>query len=37
MAFPKRGLLVGEGPAHAGRVVEVDIGLPARLHREHLF
>jgi hydroxyethylthiazole kinase-like uncharacterized protein yjeF len=28
MAAPKRGLLVGEGPAHAGRVRVVDLGIP---------
>jgi NAD(P)H-hydrate epimerase len=36
MAAPKRGFFLGEGPSHAGRVVEVDIGLPAAVHRPHL-
>ena len=27
--LPKRGLVLGEGPAHVGRVEVVDIGLPA--------
>lgn len=29
MAAPKVGLLVGNGPEHAGTVEEVDIGIPA--------
>ena len=29
MAAPKVGLLVGEGPRHAGSVAVVDIGIPA--------
>jgi NAD(P)H-hydrate epimerase len=33
MGLPKRGCFVGDGPRHAGRVVEVDIGLPADVHR----
>jgi NAD(P)H-hydrate epimerase len=28
--LPKRGLLRGAGPAHAGRVLVVEIGFPAR-------
>jgi NAD(P)H-hydrate epimerase len=33
--LPKRGLLPPDpGAAYAGRVVEVDIGLPAALHRD---
>jgi ADP-dependent NAD(P)H-hydrate dehydratase / NAD(P)H-hydrate epimerase len=28
--LPKRGMLVGEGPAHCGRVVVVGLGLPDR-------
>lgn len=32
MAAPKLGLLAGEGPAHAGHVIEIDIGLPRALH-----
>jgi hydroxyethylthiazole kinase-like uncharacterized protein yjeF len=32
MALPKEGLVRGEGPAHAGHVVEIDIGLPWALH-----
>jgi NAD(P)H-hydrate epimerase len=35
MAAPKAGLL-GRGAVYAGRVVEVDIGLPAPLHRRLL-
>ncbi|MBA3655447.1 MAG: NAD(P)H-hydrate dehydratase, partial [Actinobacteria bacterium] len=32
----KPGLLVGDGPAHAGRVVLADIGLDAKQTRTHL-
>jgi NAD(P)H-hydrate epimerase len=35
MGLPKTGLYRGRGPALAGRVVEIDIGLPAALHLEH--
>ena len=31
--LPKRGLLIGEGPAHAGRVIVDDLGMPASLLR----
>ena len=34
MAAPKRGLAAN--PAMAGHVVEIDIGLPAALHRPFL-
>jgi ADP-dependent NAD(P)H-hydrate dehydratase / NAD(P)H-hydrate epimerase len=33
LACAKKGLFVSEGPAHAGRVVVVDIGIPQRLLR----
>lgn len=37
MGMPKRGLVApGPGPEHAGRVVEIDIGLPGPLHRAYL-
>jgi NAD(P)H-hydrate epimerase len=37
MAAPKRGLLApGAGVRHAGRVVEIDIGLPWALHAPYL-
>ena len=37
MAAPKLGFAPGTpGAAYAGRVVEVDIGLPAALHEPHL-
>jgi hydroxyethylthiazole kinase-like uncharacterized protein yjeF len=36
MAAPKRGLFLGAGPSHAGRVIEIDIGLPAELHHRFL-
>ena len=29
LGLPKRGLLVGDGPAHAGTVIVADIGIPA--------
>ena len=29
--LPKRGLLIGQGPRHAGRVEVADIGIPRRL------
>jgi len=36
MGMPKRGLLSpGSGREHAGRVVEVDIGLPGPLHHPY--
>ena len=36
MAMPKTGLLAeGTGRAHAGRVVEIDIGLPGVVHTPH--
>ena len=30
LAFPKKGLFIGQGPEHAGRVAVVDIGIPKR-------
>jgi hydroxyethylthiazole kinase-like uncharacterized protein yjeF len=36
MGFVKRGCTLGDGPAHAGRIVEVDIGLPLAVHGEFL-
>jgi NAD(P)H-hydrate epimerase len=37
MAMPKTGLVAeGAGAEHAGRVVEVDIGLPGPVHRPYL-
>lgn len=37
MAMPKEGLVTHpSGALHAGRVVEVDIGLPGPLHRPYL-
>jgi NAD(P)H-hydrate epimerase len=36
MGLVKRGCTVGEGPAHAGRVVEVDVGLPRSVHAPFL-
>jgi NAD(P)H-hydrate epimerase len=36
MGLVKRGCTLGEGPAHAGRVVEVDIGLPRAVHEPFL-
>ncbi len=36
MAMPKTGLVAaGAGALYAGRVIEVDIGLPGPLHRPH--
>lgn len=35
MALPKAGLVTDEGRAFAGRVVEVDIGLPGAVHGAH--
>jgi NAD(P)H-hydrate epimerase len=29
LGLPKQGLLVGDGPAHAGTVIVADIGIPA--------
>ena len=29
LGLPKQGLLIGDGPAHAGTVVVADIGIPA--------
>lgn len=36
MAAPKRGLLVGEGPAHAGKIRVVDLGVPPECLRRAL-
>ncbi|MEM1044359.1 MAG: NAD(P)H-hydrate dehydratase [Bacteroidota bacterium] len=36
MAAPKAGLLFNDGPAHAGRVEVVDIGIPPHLMRHAL-
>jgi hydroxyethylthiazole kinase-like uncharacterized protein yjeF len=36
MGFRKTGLLTPEGARHAGRVVEIDVGLPASVHRRLL-
>lgn len=32
--LPKQGLLIGEGPAHAGRLIVDDIGMPTSLLRQ---
>lgn len=36
MAFAKRGCSTAEGARWSGRVVEVDVGLPAAVHRRYL-
>jgi hypothetical protein len=32
LALPKSGLMIADGPAHAGRLYLADIGLPPRLY-----
>jgi NAD(P)H-hydrate epimerase len=37
MGMPKTGLVApGAGAEHAGKVIEIDIGLPGPVHRPHL-
>ncbi len=33
LALPKRGLFLGRGPAHAGKITVIDISIPKRLVR----